>query len=329
MKQVKILGLGNFGYAILKHLDRKNKGEYELTGYARRQELVDHLSLHRKHPLYPHATCFSKNVLITDNLTEFLKDTDYLVLAVSSSAVYEVLNNIKPFLTKRLTIINTTKALHQETGKRFSQITSEVLEGKKISYALITGGTLARDMVDGYPLGVNIASGDKKVLSELTKLFYDEKLAIYPTTDLVSVEYACAFKNIISLFAGIIQGIGMPVGSESYIVTRAIWDVEKLVVNELGGKTETFSLWNPCWGGDIWLSCVGKTRNKEFGYLLGKGHSLEETLKLMENKTVEGVSTVKMIHKITDLKKYPFLFLLNKFFRGQTTFSELEKLIKG
>jgi len=42
-----------------------------------------------------------------------------------------------------------------------------------------------------------------------------------------------------------------------------------------------------CWGNDLWMSCTGNTRNREFGVLIGKGLSAEGALKGMkeQNKT--------------------------------------------
>ncbi|KAA0003133.1 MAG: hypothetical protein FE044_01935 [Thermoplasmata archaeon] len=50
----------------------------------------------------------------------------------------------------------------------------------------------------------------------------------------------------------------------------------------LGAKPHTFSMESQCWGNDLWMSCTGKSRNREFGKLIGDGLSPKEALKEME-----------------------------------------------
>ena len=65
----------------------------------------------------------------------------------------------------------------------------------------------------------------------------------------------------------------------------------------LGGKPHTFSMESQCWGNDLWMSCTGKSRNREFGKLIGDGLSPKEALKEMEkkHKLVEGYYTAGVI----------------------------------
>lgn len=329
MKRVKVLGLGNFGFAILKHLDRKNNGAYQLSGFARNPSVVDHLSKKHKHPYFPNISPLSKETTFENDLKEFVKDADFLVMAVPSKAISEVLETVKDDMNGKVTIINTAKALHQETGERLSEVVSKVLKGRDYFYSLITGGTIAQDMMEGNPLGVNIACRDKKALGDLTGIFHADNLVVYPTHDLKGVEYASAFKNVISLFSGIIQGLGLPASPGVFLITKIIHESEKLIINELGGHRSTFSLWNPCWGGDIWLSCVGNTRNREFGMILGKGQSIEKTMIDMNSKTVEGIYTIMILDKLANLENYPFLDFLSKFFKGKASLKELLHLIKS
>ena len=55
-------------------------------------------------------------------------------------------------------------------------------------------------------------------------------------------------------------------------------------------------------GDDLWMSCTGKSRNREFGNLIGIGYSPEEALKKMEKnrKLVEGYYTVKTMPKLCE-----------------------------
>jgi len=188
------------------------------------------------------------------------------------------------------------------TAKTFSEVISEEL-GNSLRYALakLSGGTFAQDIVNDAPLGADIACPDKGALKKLQTIFHSKTLRIYPNTDLLVVEYAGAFKNVIVILAGIVNGLKLPYGSETHMISRASKEAKEIAV-KLGAKPHTFSMESQCWGNDPWMSCTGKSRNREFGKLIGIGYSPEEALKKMEKdcKLVEGYYTVKTIPKLCE-----------------------------
>lgn len=329
MKNVKILGLGSFGYALLKHFDEKVEKDYVLTGYARDKKLVDFLKKHKKHLYLFPTISLSKEAQFEKDLKKFIKDTDILILSISSSAISEVLKKIKGYFTKPFILVNTAKSLEYHTGERFSVVVKKILKGTSYKYAVFSGGTVASDLFKKEPLGADIASEDKQTASQLAKLFNSSNLSVYPTTDLAGVEYAGAFKNVIAILAGIVKGLGFSYGSETFIISQAAHEVENLVVSNLGGKKETFSLESQSWGNDLWMSCTSNTRNREFGILLGKSYSIDEALKFMhkQRKLVEGVHTIKVLHKLAEVSKYPLLDFLKKMFAGKVKVSQIKDVI--
>lgn len=320
MLKISIHGIGNFGFALLKHLSKKADAEKNIVIYAhdRNKELIEHLQKERRHLLHHTNVTISDNVVFTNDVQEFMDNADVLILAVTSNAINEVVHNLKPFINKDLIILNTAKALDVKTGQRFSIIISNCLEdvGYLFSVAMFAGGTIAKDLFNHEPLGVDIASESGKTLEILKQIFIADNLNVYTTTDLAGVEYASSFKNVLAIFAGIICGLGFSYGSETHMISRAANEVKKLVVSRSWGLDETFSIESQCWGNDMWMSCTGNTRNREFGILLGQGHTTAEALEKMseENKTVEGVHTVKAIGEIIKNSEYdyPILYSLHE-----------------
>jgi len=320
MLKVSVYGVGNFGFALLKHLSKKIDIEKNFVLYAhdRNKKLIDHLRRKRKHTIHHRNIKISNDVIFTNNIQEFMDNADVLILAVTSNAIREVITNLKSYINKELIILNTAKAIDATTGERFSVIISKYL--KDINYpfsvAMLAGGTIAKDLFCHEPLGVDIASENKKALSILKNIFVADNLNIYTTTDIIGVEYAAAFKNVVSIFAGIIKGLDFSYGSETHMISRAANEVKKLVTTRLGGKSKTFSIGSQCWGNDMWMSCTGNTRNREFGILLGKGYKTKDALEEMnrKNKTVEGINTVMVIKKIikNDERNFPILYNIYK-----------------
>ncbi len=312
--KISIYGLGNFGYAFLKHFDKKPEN-YIITGFDRDKRLVAHLKKHQNHLFLHRDYKVSGDIIFAKNEQELLSACDYLVLAVPSSATRQVIRKLKPFISNGLTIINTAKALDNKTGKRLSQIIRQELKDVKYNYALFAGGTIAADLFKHEPLGATMACENKKILKSLIKIFQSSNLRVYPSGDLAGVEYAAAFKNVISILAGIIKGMGFSYGSETHTITRVAGEIENIVTRHLGGRPKTFSLASQAWGNDLWLSCTGPTRNREFGILLGQGMSVDKAISLMRKnkKTIEGVNTIRILNSIVPLKNYRYLRFLYSF----------------
>jgi len=315
MLKVSVYGLGNFGYAILKHLDTKSDLDVSLHAYDRNKKLIQCLSKKKKHLFLHKQHKISTEVIFERNVKDLVINCDVLILAVPSYTTREVIRKIKNHINKKIIIVNTAKAIDHKTGKRLSELISQEMLDNEYHYALLAGGTIARDLFLNEPLGMDIACENKIVAKKLTKLFQAPNLSVYPTTDLVGTEYASAFKNVISILAGMIQGMNFSYGSETHIISKIAYEIEKIVVNRFGGKKETFSMKSQCWGNDLWLSCTGKTRNKEFGVLLGKGISVEDAIKEMmkQGKTIEGLYTIRVLNRIVDSKAYPLLNFLYEF----------------
>ncbi len=313
MNKIAIYGVGAFGYAILKHLDNKQDGSFSLVGYDHLAEVNESLKTKRSHPFFHTDTTVSDMPTFVDSPEELLRDASVIVLAVSSDSTREVAQTIKANAPPGVTILNIAKALDKTTGKRLSEIVTEELAGFEHRYALLAGGTIADDLFHHEPLGVDIASTDQAVADELQALFTSDNLTVYTTTDLAGVEYASALKNVISILAGIVHGLGFSYGSETHIISKTAHQIGIVCTEQYGASPSTFSIGSQSWGNDMWMSCTGDTRNRALGELLGKGTPASEALEQMHSghKLVEGVNTLHIIDQLPGLKDIQEVKLLH------------------
>ena len=270
----------------------------------------------------------SRSVVFDVDFKTFVADVDIIILAVKSDAIREVLVQLNPFLKNGVIILNTAKALAEE-GRVISDIVADVLNSVQYHYAILAGGTIASDLFQQEPLGADVACTSLAVATSLAEILHSGNLSVYPSTDVVGVEYASAFKNVISILAGIVKGMGFSYGSQTHTISRAAYEVERFVVAELGGKAETFFMNSQCWGNDMWMSCTGDTRNRQFGMLLGQGQSVEAALSEMKNqhKEVEGIKTVQVLSHFDVLDQYPFLNFIDQFVNYSDTLDHLKALL--
>jgi glycerol-3-phosphate dehydrogenase (NAD(P)+) len=301
--KVSIVGTGMFGFSIANHLGNKHidNNEISIMTYDSNKDIIVNLKKNRKHIYHFNDKKLPHNISFTTDKKELANNADIIVIAVTSKAVREVTREIKPYLKNNVIILNTAKALERETAMIFSEVVKEELNDTSIKYniAKMSGGTFAEDILNGSPLGADIACENLTVQKNLQDIFHNENLRVYGNTDLIGVEYAGAFKNIIAIFAGIINGLGLPYGSETHIISRAAKEAKDIAV-DLGAEPHTFSMESQCWGNDLWMSCTGKSRNREFGRLIGAGLNPDKAMKKLEteHKLVEGYYTVEAIPKL-------------------------------
>lgn len=310
MPLILVYGLGAFGYAILKHLDRHKRSEYTIAGFDRDRAVTGSLRRLRSHPYINSGHKISREILITEEVEESYQAAHILILAITAQSIPEVVKKLSSIgRSKKLIIVNAAKALDATSGDRLELMIKKHYK-QPFSYVYFAGGTIADDLYNSHPLGATIASRNKQALVEVEKLLASPNLRLYPTSDVSGVEYCAAFKNVVSIFAGIVSGLGWPYGSETFFISRFSREIERFVTRELHGRLTTFTMDSQCWGNDLWMSCTGKTRNREFGILIGQGLKPKQAeQKMLDNhKTVEGLTTLRVISKLTDdLKKYPFL----------------------
>ncbi len=334
MPVVLIYGLGNFGYAILKHLDRYKSDTYTIAAFDRNPLVMDRLRKSRRHAHIKPQHRISRRIILPDTLEEIFSRVDILILAVTASSLPEVIANFNAVTPprKKIVVINTAKALAPITGKRLEEVVEEYFLPAH-TYVYLAGGTIAEDLFNSYPLGATLASRSTKSLQVAEALLASRSFRLYHTSDVAGTEYCAAFKNVISIFAGIVSGLGWPYGSETYFISRFSREVERFVIKELKGKPTTFSMDSQCWGNDLWMSCTGKTRNREFGYLIGRGMSVEKAnLKMKKSKkSVEGLTTIKILTKLSPrLKNYPFLDTMRQIIiQGKSPEKSITRLIEA
>ncbi|MFA5134742.1 MAG: NAD(P)H-dependent glycerol-3-phosphate dehydrogenase [Patescibacteria group bacterium] len=309
--KIGIYGIGSFGFAILQHISTNQliKSSVEVIAYDRDKELINHLQKKRRHLHHHKKILIQENVLFTNNEKDVFSGNDVVIISITSSAIAHVLKKNTKFINKKMILLNTTKALDKKTARCFSEIVGgmPVIRRHACPLAVIAGGTIASDLFHHEPLGVDIGCGDPGALKVLKKLFLSDNLNVYTTSDVRGIEYAGAFKNVISILAGIVNGCGFSYGSETHLITRAAFETTRLLKKKISIDPYTFSMYSQCWGNDLWLSCTGNTRNREFGMLIGKGFSPKNALHTMssQRKTVEGVNTVQALKKFNLSPAFP------------------------
>lgn len=93
----------------------------------------------------------------------------------------------------------------------------------------------------------------------------------------------------------------MPESTQAMFITESLHDIKELI-KALGGDGKTILSFAGF--GDLLLTCTStKSRNFSFGVMIGKNENKDKIKEYINNTTIEGLYTLKSIHKLLHNKK--------------------------
>lgn len=183
-------------------------------------------------------------------------------------------------------VVWTCKGFEHDTGRLPHEIAQAAFaDGPPPGLGVLSGPSFAREVAQGLPVALTIASNDESVCRATVDALHSPAARIYSTTDVVGVEVGGALKNIMTIACGISDGLALGTNARAALITRGLAEMQRLGV-ALGGQPETF--FGLTGMGDLVLTATGDlSRNRQVGLAIGQGQSLEDIL--ADGKTAEGV----------------------------------------
>ena len=224
-----------------------------------------------------------------NELDEAVQSGEIVFIAVPSQFCRHIYTQIAPLLSSNQIIVSLTKGIEENSLKRMSEIMEEIFSSFfHPKMAVLSGPSFAKEVVEGNPTAVVLASEKLELARELQHFISSLYFRTYASEDVAGVELCGALKNVISIAAGTCDALQFGYNSLAALITRGLAEITRLGM-KLGAKRETFS--GLAGVGDLVLTCTGKlSRNRFVGYKLGKGKSIQEITSQM-NMVAEGVAT--------------------------------------
>jgi glycerol-3-phosphate dehydrogenase (NAD(P)+) len=294
MKKNKIVVLGDGGWGTTLAIVLAQKG-FNVTIWGAFKDYVDLLNKKRQNAKFLPGIKIPKDIFITADLSEALKDKTLVILAVPSQHMRSVLKRVKRCaFAKNTMFLSVAKGIEISTLKRMSQVIQEELG--KVRFAVLSGPTIAHEVATKIPTVAVIACADRKLRKELQNIFMTERFRIYTNHDVVGVELGGSLKNIIAIACGISDGLGFGTNTKAAILSRGLVEISRLG-KAMGAHSSTF---NGITGlGDLVTTCISPfSRNRHVGEDIGKGKTLSQIQRGMQ-MVAEGVPTAKSAYALS------------------------------
>jgi len=296
--KISVLGAGGWGttLAILLHYNGHNVTLWEYKkSYAR------HLLKKRINTDYLPGIKIPKEILITNDIEESTDNKNIIVLAVPSQFLRGVVDKVDFKQIEDSILVSVSKGIENKSLMTMSQMLKNVFPHiDKNQIGVISGPSHAEEVSRMIPTAVVAASSDIETSKAIQAAFMNSYFRVYASNDILGVELGGAFKNIIAIGAGIIDGAGFGDNTKAAIMTRGVAEISRLGL-AMGAQPETFAGLSGM--GDLIVTCMSRhSRNRFVGEEIGKGKKLKQILNSME-QVAEGVETTRSAKQLSAKKE--------------------------
>jgi glycerol-3-phosphate dehydrogenase (NAD(P)+) len=239
---------------------------------------------------------FPENLVACPNLGECLDGVRDVLVVVPSHGLRGTLITALPYLRAESRVCWATKGFELHSGKLPHQVAAEVLgEGRPV--AVLSGPTFAKEVAEGLPTAMTIASNNAKFGQSLAAAISGENFRAYTSDDLIGVEVGGAIKNVLAIGAGMCDGLGFGANAGVALITRGLVELTRLGV-ALGAKSA--SMMGLAGMGDLVLTCTyDLSRNRRMGLALASGKTVEEAQEEIQ-QVVEGILAAEAVKEVAD-----------------------------
>ncbi len=288
--KIAVIGAGSWGTGISALLGKKG---YEVRLWAREPEVVEGINARHANPLYLPDNPLPLTVRAMSEMDEAAEGAELVIMATPSHWVGETAVQLAPHLVSDCPVLNLAKGFEQGTGRRLSRVLEDALnpEGRRVIAAL-AGPNHAEEVIREIPSATVVAAAQPEVAAWLQRIFHASYFRVYTSSDLVGVECGAAYKNVVAIAAGMLDGLGLGDNTKATLVTRGLAEMTRYGCR-LGARPSTFSGLSGV--GDLIVTCFSRhSRNRGFGERLAAGAPAEQ-VQASSRMVVEGVFATRVV----------------------------------
>jgi glycerol-3-phosphate dehydrogenase (NAD(P)+) len=292
-ERIGVVGAGSWGTALATVLAKKG---HDVCLWSFETEVARQIAEGRENRKYLPGITLPETLKVTDELSEAVRDTAFVVSVSPSQVVQQVMKEAAPSIDPGALVVSASKGIELRTHRRMDEVLTAVLSPEQMEgFTVLSGPSFAREVAEEAPTAVVAASRLLDAAHRVQDLFQTGYLRVYTNPDVIGVELGGALKNVIALAAGVAAGLGFGHNTRAALVTRGLAEIRRLGV-AMGAQPSTFS--GLAGMGDLVLTCTGElSRNRTVGFRLGRGEGLESILAEM-TAVAEGVKTAEAVRDL-------------------------------
>jgi len=296
MSHIAVLGLGNFGTALARNWLGAG---HTVSGWTVEQEVYDSMQATQINEKYlPDVPL--QGLAVSMDIAATIDGAEIVVLALPSGVVLQVFDDLLPHLADAQILMDLAKGL-APGDQLISAVIEEKLNavGKHNPLCVMMGPTIAPELARGVYTTALVASADAALAQRMATELSTPTLTLAAASDPLGAEYWGAFKNVIALACGVVDGLkedGRGGDNLKAAVFTAGYREAVRLLPELGAAQDTAL--SAAGIGDLFVTATSPHgRNREMGERLGRGQTLAEAQGDMVMVS-EGVRAARMFQAL-------------------------------
>ncbi|MEO0184516.1 MAG: NAD(P)H-dependent glycerol-3-phosphate dehydrogenase [candidate division WOR-3 bacterium] len=291
---ISILGCGNWG-SVFGIIQDKNGHQIKIWEYDKERAIAVQRTRDNRPFLFKYK--IPRSIYVDWRLDYVIKDSELVVFALPCQVLRTVLKEMSKLRIAKLDFLSLIKGIEIRTLQLPSTIIRKELQIHECF--VLSGPSIANEVIREEPTAVTLAGTDRKKMKELQQELSTKNLRIYDCEDALGVEIGGAVKNVLAIACGISDGLGFGVNAKGALIARGILEIQRLG-EKMGANPKTFYGLSGL-GDLITTSFSEESRNHIVGKMLGQGRSFEEIRSRLV-MVAEGVPTAKAVMKLA--RKY-------------------------
>ena len=293
---VGVIGAGSWGTTLARIMGQNNP---RVLVWAHEAEVIESINAEHENKLYKPGIALPETIEATTDLQQLCEQCKFMLVVVPSHVFRKVMHEAGNHLNGEQVLVHCTKGIERGTYQRMSEVLREETCVRKIG--VLAGPNLSNELCIEQPAGTLVASKYAEVVQLAQQHLHNHYFRVYGGTDVVGAEVGGAFKNIIAVAAGLVDGLGLGDNTKALLLTRGLNEMARYGL-ALGAQVMTFG--GMAGIGDLMATCASPlSRNHQVGERLAKGQTLEQIEKEMF-MVAEGVKTSKAVHSYLVANKF-------------------------
>ena len=292
-RKIAVIGGGSWATALVKILSNNVPS---VNWYMRNEGAVRHILKFRHNPNYLQSVEFDLNKInVSTDLIEIVKPVDIIIIATPSAFLVKLFENFpKEILTDKI-IFSAVKGIIPEYNAIPARFIHKTFGTPYDNIGIICGPCHAEEVALERLSYLTVASQDDEVAEEMAELLACRYIKTTVSDDLFGTEISAVMKNVYAIASGICSGLGYGDNFQSVLVSNAIQEIENLI-DEMSPIHRDVK--SSAYLGDLLVTAYSKfSRNRSFGYMIGKGYSVK-TAQMEMDMIAEGYFATKSAMEI-------------------------------
>ena len=290
---IAVIGGGSWATALVKILCNNVSS---VNWWMRNQDAIDHLLEFKHNPNYLRSVEFDlTKINISSDLKEIIGPSDIVIIATPSAFLVSIFEDFPMELFKDKIVFSAVKGIIPEYNAIPARFIHKTFGTPYENIGIICGPCHAEEVALERLSYLTIACQSQKNANILAKLLACRYIKTTVSDDLFGTEFSAVLKNIYALASGICAGLGYGDNFQAVLISNAMQEIENFIdeVHPIHRDVKSSA-----YLGDLLVTAYSKfSRNRTFGFMIGKGYSVK-TAQLEMEMIAEGYYATKCLMEI-------------------------------